>query len=101
MQHVIEWSGNKYVWSSLSGAWYGHYGVRGGDYPGDNVMVPICNWGHLFDTASKQGIVINRSAKSAEVEDDFEPEIKIKKVKKINKIEAKIKKSISIFGGEA
>jgi hypothetical protein len=97
MQHIIEWNGNKYVWSSLSAAWYGHYGIRGGDYPGDNKMVPLSNWGHLFDTAAKQGIVINRTPKRTEIEDDYEPEIKVRKAAKSEK---KIKKSISIFGGE-
>lgn len=98
MQHIIEWNGNKYVWSSLSGAWYGHYGVRGDDYPGDNSMVPLRLWGHLFQAASQQGITISRTKPSqSEYDGDDGDDVRVK-VKKIEKKAKKVFKSIQIFG---
>ena len=95
---IIDWKGNKYVWHPASAAWYGHYGKKGDDYPGDNMMVPIRVWGHLFQEASAQGITINRSKPRSHDEVDEDGEIIVKKIGKSKKSEKKFIKSISIFG---
>lgn len=70
--YIVEWNGNKYVYSQDSSAWYGHYGRRSDGYPGDNMMVPVSNWGHLFQAAKEQGhnIVVRKSADTDAFDDD-------------------------------
>jgi hypothetical protein len=98
----VVWKGNKYVWSITSSAWYGYYGGKGEGYPGDNMMVPIGLWGHLFQAASEQGVTISRAPVKSVGESDDENEdgeIKVKKVKSGGKSASKkFGKSISIFG---
>jgi hypothetical protein len=100
MWYIVEWKGNKYVYSTESSAWYGHYGRVSDGYPGDNYMVPLRDWGELFAAAKQQGISISRSAaKSVSVdegEDDDEVKVKVKKSAKTSS--KKFGKSISIFG---
>jgi hypothetical protein len=72
LMYIVEWNGNKYVYTHQSSAWYGHYGRRSDGYPGDNMMVPVSNWGHLFQAAKEQGhnIVVKKSADTDAFDDD-------------------------------
>jgi len=94
--YIVDWRGNKYVYSAESSAWYGYFGRRTDGYPGDNIMVPVRNWGNLFLAAREQGhnIVVRKSFDS-EVEDIFEDTVKTPKAKK-RKSDA-----ISIFSDDA
>lgn len=96
----VNWKGNKYIWSSATNAWYGYFREAGGDdYPGNNIQVPICNWGRLFGAAAEQGISITRKSVTHDSDGDDDT-ITVKRVNKSKskKSEKKFTKSISIFG---
>ena len=94
MWYIVEWKGDKYVYSTESASWYGHYGKRSDTYPGDNYMVPLRNWGDLFVAAREQGHNIAVKKSNVDNEDIFEDTDKPAKTKKSKS------NAISIFGDD-